>query len=694
VLLENGIPGRFLVAALPLAVSVAIAGVAGTAHGAEVGTTLAPRVVPGHILVSPKAGLSATDFESALMPHGAKILSRLGDLDVFVVQLPEHASEHATAALLARNPHFKFAEPDQIVAPDALPNDTYFGSEWHLQMVQAPAAWDYSLGSGITVAILDTGVNGAHPDLQGKMVPGWNFYDNNNNTSDVYGHGTKVAGVVAATSNNGSGVASVAWNAKLMPVRISAPDGYASFSTVASGINWAANNGARVANISYGVHGSSTVQSAAQYMKSKGGVVVNSAGNSGAFDASAASDAMISVSATNSADTRTSWSTWGAHVDLAAPGEGIWTTTSSGGYGSVSGTSFSSPLTAGVVALMMAANPSISPAQIESILKSTAVDRGTAGYDQYYGYGRVNAASAVQAVAQARVGDTQAPTAAITSPGGGTTVRGLAPVDVSAADNVGVSRVELLVNGALLATDTTSPYGFSWDTTKIADGNASLVARAYDAAGNATSSSAVSVTVANAVVATPGDTTPPTVGISSPGGGATVKGLVTVNASASDNVGVTRVELFVNGTLLASDLTSPYGFSWDTTKIADGGASLVARAYDAAGNATSSSTVKVTVANAVIATVADTTPPTVTITNPANGSKVGGFVTVDVASADAGGIANLTLSIDGSVKFTGNVASTSYKWNTKSAKRGTHTISAAATDRAGNRSTTTVQVTN
>jgi hypothetical protein len=246
----------------------------------------------------------------------------------------------------------------------------------------------------------------------------------------------------------------------------------------------------------------------------------------------------------------------------------------------------------------------------------------------------------------------------------------------------------------LLATDTTSPYGFSWDTTKIADGNASLVARAYDAAGNATSSSAVSVTVANAVVATPGDTTPPTVGISSPGGGATVKGLVTVNASASDNVGVTRVELFVNGTLLASDLTSPYGFSWDTTKIADGGASLIARAYDAAGNATSSSTVKVTVANAVIATVADTTPPTVTITNPANGSKVGGFVTVDVASADAGGIANLTLSIDGSVKFTGNVASTSYKWNTKSAKRGTHTISAAATDRAGNRSTTTVQVTN
>jgi hypothetical protein len=380
-----------------------------------------------------------------------------------------------------------------------------------------------------------------------------------------------------------------------MPIRISAPDGYASWSTVASGLNWAANNGAKVANISYMVHGSSTVQSAAQYMKSKGGVVVNSAGNTGAFDGSAASDAMISVSATNSSDTRTSWSTWGAHVDLAAPGEGIWTTTSSGGYGSVSGTSFSSPLTAGVVALMMAANPSISPSQVESTLKSTAVDLGTAGYDQYHGYGRVNAASAVQAAAQTRVSDTQPPTAAISSPGGGSKVQGLVPVNVSASDNVGVSRVELLVNGALLATDTTSPYGFSWDTTKLADGNANLVARAFDAAGNSTSSTSVGVTIANAVAAA----TP----------------------------------------------------------------------------------------------VADTTPPTVTISNPPNGSRVNGFVTVNVSSADNTGVASLSLSIDGSVKFTGNVASTSYKWNTKSTKVGSHTISAVATDRAGNRTTQTIQVT-
>jgi hypothetical protein len=147
--------------------------------------------------------------------------------------------------------------------------------------------------------------------------------------------------------------------------------------------------------------------------------------------------------------------------------------------------------------------------------------------------------------------------------------------------------------------------------------------------------------------------------------------------------------------LLASDTTSPYGFSWDTTKLADGAATLVARAYDAVGNSTSSAGVIVTVSNAAAtaAPVADTTPPTVTISNPPNGSMVSGFVTINVSSADNVGISSISLSIDGAVKFTGNVSSTNYKWNTKSAKAGGHTISAVAIDRAGNRTTKTIQVT-
>ena len=575
--------GSFLVA-LSIAVMAVAAGIAGPANGAS--------IVKGHILVQPRAGLEPGEFEGVLAPHGGKVLGRLGDLDVYVVQLPANASETAVAALLGHNPHIKFAEPDELFVPDVLPNDTYYGSEWHLQMVQAPAAWDFSLGANVTVAILDTGVNSTHPDLQGKLVPGWNFYDNNSNTADVYGHGTLVAGVVAALSSNAIGVTSIAWNAKLMPIRISAPDGMASSSTIASGLNWAANNGARVANISYAVHGSSTVQSAAQYMKNKGGLVVNSAGNSGTLDSTPASDTMISVSATGSSDTRASWSTWGPYVDVAAPGVGIWSTNNGGGYSSVSGTSFSSPLTAGVIALMISANPSLAPSQVERFLKSTAADLGTAGYDQYYGYGRVNAASAVQAAAQAQVSDTQPPTVAIASPTGGT-VSAIVPVNVAASDNIGVTRVDLLVNGAPLATDTTSPYGFSWDSTKVADGSATLVARAYDAAGNSRNSTAVSVTVANTV----------------------------------------------------------------------------------------------------IATVADTTLPTVTISNPANGSKVAGVTTITASSTDNVGVRSLSLSVDGVVVASGNVSSTSYKWNTRKASSGTHTIGATATDLAGNKATKTIQVT-
>ncbi|MBA3506709.1 MAG: S8 family serine peptidase, partial [Betaproteobacteria bacterium] len=294
----------------------------------------------GRILVMPRAGLSDTEFAKILGAHGGQAARKLGNLNIHVVELPPSASEKAVAKLLSLHPHIKFAEPDQLVAPDLGANDIYYGSAWHLQMVQAPIAWDYSLGAGVTVAILDSGVDASHPDLQGQLVPGWNFWDNNNDTTDYRGHGTLVAGVVAAAGNNSIGVTSMAWNAKIMPIRVSDLNGYGSWSAMASGLSWAADRGAKVANISFMVHSSSTVQSAAQYMRNKGGVVVNSAGNTGGFDPTAASDSLISVSATDSGDARAGWSTYGSHVDFSAPGVGIWSTAAGGGYSAVSGTSF------------------------------------------------------------------------------------------------------------------------------------------------------------------------------------------------------------------------------------------------------------------------------------------------------------------------------------------------------------------
>jgi subtilisin family serine protease len=422
------------------------------------------------------------------------------------------------------------------------------------------------------------------------MVSGWNVIDGNTNTADVHGHGTQVAGTAAATSENGIGVASVAGSAKIMPIRIADANGYASYSNIGKGLTWSADKGARVANISIsGVAGSSTVRSAAQYMKDRGGLVVSGAGNSGGVENISATDTIISVSGTTSSDVKASWSSYGQYVDLAAPGAGIWTTKRGGSYGSVSGTSFAGPVVAGVLALMKEVNPKLNQTDLEKILLSTAVDLGTAGYDTMYGHGRVNAAAAVKTAAgSSTAADTSAPTVSVVSPAGGATVQGLVAVDVAASDNVGVSRVDLLVNGTRFASDTSAPYAFSWDSTKVADGGVTLTAQAFDAAGNY-ASRAVSVTVANASSSSESgssgssDTTAPIATISSPADGSTVSGYVVVSVSATDNVGVTATRLYIDGGLVKSG-GSKFNYRWSTQKIAAGKHTVMVEAEDAAGN--------------------------------------------------------------------------------------------------------------
>jgi hypothetical protein len=234
---------------------------------------------------------------------------------------------------------------------------------------------------------------------------------------------------------------------------------------------------------------------------------------------------------------------------------------------------------------MMAANPRLAPSQIVSLLESTAVDRGAAGYDYYYGYGRVNAAAAVAAAAQSSGGDTQPPSTTISSPTGGT-VSGIVAVNVSATDNVGVTRVELYVNGGLLASDTAAPYGFSWDSSALTGTTATLSARAYDAAGN----SGVSQTVTVAVSAPPppppppGPSAPPVVTISNPRNGSTVSGMVTVNASATDQVGISRLSLYLDGSMLSTGNKSSLSYKWNTKRTPNGSHTISATATDTSGN--------------------------------------------------------------------------------------------------------------
>ena len=630
-------------------------------------------------LVQPRAGLSDSDLDKELK---AASTHRLGRLTRHNLQLVEMTGPVQTAAVLKKlkaSKLFKFVEQDARVAvADTIVTDPYYSSSWHLPDINAPLAWDHENGNGVVIAVLDTGVDATHPDLAANMVPGWNVYDNNADTSDVYGHGTMVAGTASATANDGIGSAGIAWGAKIMPVRIADVNGYAYFSTVAQGIYWAADNGARVVNVSFnGVAGSSTVQAAADYLRAKGGVVVVAAGNSGAEESIAPSSSLLAVSATHRGDVKASFTSTGSYVDLAAPGVSIFTTLKGGGYGYASGTSFSSPLVAGTAALAISANPGLNAAQVDGLLLSTTKDLGTLGYDTTFGYGLLNAGAVVSAALSMQAAppvDAQAPTVAISSPLGGP-VSGLVTVNVNASDNVGVTKVDLYVNGTKVATDTAPPFSFSWDSKTIANGTASLTVYASDAAGNTTASAPVSVTVNNVVP----DTTAPTVAISSPLSG-TVSGIVTVNATASDNVGVARVDLYVNGVIVATDAAAPYSFSWNSKTVANGTASLTAYAYDAAGNSKVSAPVSVTVNNVV----ADTTAPTVAISSPLSGT-VSGTVTVNATASDNVGVARVDLYVNGVKVATDTAAPYSFSWNSQTVANGAASLTAYAYDAAGNK---------
>lgn len=535
----------------------------------------------GRLLVSPRAGLPAAQFEKAVAPVKGRSRAFIRQLNTHVVELPAGADEVAALKELRKNRRFKHVELDMAVAHAATVTDPAFGSSWALPKIQATTAWDSANGSGVTIAILDTGVNAAHPDLAANMVPGWNVYDNNSNTADVHGHGTLVAGTAAMAANNAQGSAGVAWGAKIMPVRIAAPDGYAYWSTVAQGIYWAADNGAKVVNVSFnGISGSTTVQNAAQYLRSKGGVLVVAAGNSGGLENIAAHDSMLTVAATDKYDARASFSSYGPYVDLAAPGVSIYTTTSGGGYGNASGTSFASPVVAATAALMLSANSKITPANIDSILKSTAIDLGTAGADPYYGNGRVDAAKAVAAAKALTPADTVAPVVGIVSPTGGQ-VTDVVAVDVSASDNVGVTRTELFVNGQLHATDTQSPYAFAWDTAGKADGSYTLIAYAYDAAGNRGTSASVVVTVGN-------DATAPKIDRFNLKNGMKLSRFKqTIKVSATDSQGVASISLSLDGKQVAIAYGRALSYNLMTRNLSQGPHTVTVKVTDKAGNVTS-----------------------------------------------------------------------------------------------------------
>jgi subtilisin family serine protease len=453
------------------------------------------RFVAGRLLVKFNSKIDSTHARQIIAALGARDANEIPGAGVHIVELPYKASESAFANAFAARAEVEFAEFDWLLTPQqTLPNDPLFPS-WFLERIDAPTAWLTTTGnSSVTIAILDTGIDTTHPDLSAKLVPGRNIYNNNDDTRDVFGHGTPVAGVAGAASNNGIGVASVAWGCAIMPIRISDMSGMASASAIASGLDWAADHGARVANVSYYVTGNRTISSAARNFQSKGGVVVAAAGNSGVQETISDDPYILTVGATDPQDVLYYYSNRGNNLDLVAPGNN--TTTLIGGlYGAGGGTSFAAPVVAGVAALMLSANPALTPAELIDILKRNADDLGPTGWDVTFGNGRVNAAKAVSAAAAMRgVADNVAPSVSIMSPQSGQQLSGATTsVQVTAVDNVKVVKTELYVDGVLVTTSTTAPFTMKWNSRKAAAGAHELTSKAYDAAGNAGASAPVTV---------------------------------------------------------------------------------------------------------------------------------------------------------------------------------------------------------
>ncbi|MFL5931741.1 MAG: S8 family serine peptidase [Gaiellaceae bacterium] len=363
------------------------------------------RVDPNAVLVKFRAGVSAATRRAVADAHAGQLqqTDTATGTSLVAVDDPEEAKKAFDA-----DPRVEHVELNHIRYALATPNDARFGSDQqYLLPLRLQQAWDVSRGStAVKIAILDTGVDLDHPDLAPHIVPGYDFENNDADPQDDEGHGTMVAGIAAAVTDNGIGIAGAAWNASILPVKVLDATGSGSDFRIANGITWAADNGAQVINMSLGGPGSSqTLYDAIEYARKKGAVVVAAAGNDGAPLLSVpGAYADAAVGATDASGDAAWFSTSGYWVDLSAPGIDITSTALAPGpveaYAKGAGTSFASPIVAGVAALVRAQHPDWAQVDVvKQVLRGW--DRGPRGLDPFYGLGLVDAAAATGSAQQA-----------------------------------------------------------------------------------------------------------------------------------------------------------------------------------------------------------------------------------------------------------------------------------------------------
>ena len=379
-------------------------------------------------LATAAAGIAPAVMQQAAMQlakdyelRGAQPLAPAGS--VFLMSTPRGLAE--TVEALTLDGRVELVQPNRLNTRFGTPDDPFYPDQWHYQNVNLPGAWEYATGSpNVTVAVIDSAVDIAHPDLAGRLVEGYDFITNTTAIqSPPDDHGTHVAGTIGAASNNGMGVAGVTWQGNVMPLNVFEGD-TATDADIYRAIAFAAglcvtnsdgkvvcnSEPADVINLSIGAYNpycqamptDPVYSEAVAFALGNGATLVAAAGNDDCNVVSipAALDGVIAVSATNRTDAKASYSNYGPEIWVSAPGgepdDPVLATLAGGGYGHMAGTSMASPHVAGIAALMKAANPDLTPTEIALILAETATDLGASGWDPYYGYGLVDAEAAVQ----------------------------------------------------------------------------------------------------------------------------------------------------------------------------------------------------------------------------------------------------------------------------------------------------------
>ena len=401
------------------------------------------------IQVRLRPGLAVADIADDLARAGYEIVDELPLTRVLLVRRADAKSPDGTVAPNGAAPGIKFgtpgagdvsieqaasaledisgvdwAYPDYPVWATATPNDPHFSLyQWHYRAISLPQAWDVSTGQDapVTVAVIDTGISPSHPDLAGKLAPGWDFVDRDNDPTDTpvgSSHGTHVAGTIAAATDNGIGVAGVSWGAMIMPVRVLDSTGYGSYSRVMEGIEWAVQHGAQVINMSLGgaSYPGEAFEATIRDAHSRGITLVAATGNESSQTVlyPAAFPEVIAVGATLRDNSLAPYSNVGPQVTVTAPGgntapyppDGVFSTalrrgsTSSGytwenGYEFMHGTSMATPHVSGLAALLLSRFGPMSPDAVTALISDTCMDLGIDGYDHDFGAGLVNAYAAL-----------------------------------------------------------------------------------------------------------------------------------------------------------------------------------------------------------------------------------------------------------------------------------------------------------